>query len=245
MNVPKLAEDRLNRSNSETLQRTTADIISRFEVLSTVRDRALAEGRQVIRLSANTVRAIHRRDFPEASSLLADATVMLSSLTSDLADYPGIYWAGYVQDAMKEFAEAQITFAIVSQTKIPEARELSIEDAPYLNALAESASELRRDVLDRLRSDDLESAEQLLNAMDEIYDVLVTVDFPDAITGGLRRSTDQLRAVLERTRGDLTITIAQKRLQRSLHDVRLALGGTTAQDDTAFDVPNLLPESES
>jgi len=206
-----------------SIHQSTAEIIGRFDVLSAVRDRALAEGRQIIRLSANSVRAVHRHDFAEAASILADAKVMLNALSIDLASYPSIYWAGYVQDAMKEFAEAQITFAIVNQSEVPGARELAVEDAPYLNAMAESASELRRDVLDRLRADDVARAEQLLGAMDTIYDLLITVDFPDAITGGLRRTTDQLRAVLERTRGDLTITMTQKRLQRSLNDMLTAL----------------------
>jgi translin len=231
--------------NATSLHQTTAEIIARFDVLSSIRDRALAEGRQVIRLSANSVRAVHRHDFAEAETLLAEAKVLLSALTTDLVDYPNLYWAGYVQDAMKEFAEAQITFAIVGQTTIPNPRDLSVEDAPYLNAMAESASELRRDVLDRLRADDLDRAEQLLAAMDEIYDVLITVDFPDAITGGLRRTTDQLRAVLERTRGDLTITITQKRLQRSLNDTRIALGGTTGDDAEQITLPDHLQESES
>jgi translin len=231
--------------NSTSLQQTTTEIIARFDILSSVRDRALAEGRQVIRLSANSVRAVHRHDFAEAAALLAEAKVLLNALTADLADYPSIYWAGYVQDAMKEFAEAQLTYAIVGQTDIPSARELSVEDAPYLNAMAESASELRRDVLDRLRADDLDRAEQLLNAMDEIYDVLITVDFPDAITGGLRRTTDQLRAVLERTRGDLTITIAQKRLQQSLNDTRAALGGAGLDHSESITIPDHLRESES
>lgn len=233
-------------SKSETsLHQTTAEIVSRFDVMSSIRDRALAEGRQVIRLSANSVRAVHRHDFAEAKSLLADAKVLLNDLTADLANYASIYWAGYVQDAMKEFAEAQITFAIVAQTSIPGPRELAVEDAPYLNALAESASELRRDVLDRLRADDLERAEQLLAAMDEIYDVLITVDFPDAITGGLRRTTDQLRAVLERTRGDLTVTITQKRLQRSLYETRIALSGTSEGQSELMTLPDHLQESES
>jgi len=164
-------------------------------------------------------------------------------LIDHLAPYPSIYWAGYVQDAMKEFAEASLTLAIVAGRSLPGPGDLGIEDAPYLNALAESASELRREVLDRLRADELERAERLLAAMDEIYDVLITVDFPDAITGGLRRTTDQLRGVLERTRGDLTITLTQKRLQRSLGEARAALGepALTAQP---FEV-TLDPEVES
>jgi translin len=204
---------------------TTADaILDRFDVLSAARDRALTEGRQIVRLSANTVRAVHRGELAAAESILTEAKALLQALIDHLAPYPSIYWAGYVQDAMKEFAEASMTLAIVGGETIPGPDELGVEDAPYLNALAESASELRREVLDRLRGDEIDRAEHLLSVMDDIYDVLITVDFPDAITGGLRRTTDQLRAVLERTRGDLTVALTQQRLQRSLADARRAVG---------------------
>jgi translin len=227
------------------LQSATAEILERFDILSAARDRALSEGRQIIRLSANTVRAVHRGELGEASFLLSEAKGLLGALIEHLAPYPGIYWAGYVQDAMKEFAEASVTLAIVGGEVIPGSAELGVEDAPYLNALAESASELRREVLDRLRADELDRAEHLLAVMDEIYDVLITVDFPDAITGGLRRTTDQLRAVLERTRGDLTITLTQKRLQRSLAEARAALGDPSTAGSSSLDAAPASGEDES
>jgi translin len=192
------------------------DILQRLEVTNLGRDRALNEGRQIIRLSANTVRAVHRREMDEAGRLLQEAQAMLEGLTDRLASLPAIRWAGYVQDAMKEFAEASITLSIVAGTSIPGPSELTVDDAPYLNALAESASELRRSTLDALRAGNFEEAERYLEIMDEVYSFLVTVDYPDGITGGLRRTTDALRAVLERTRGDLTITSAQKRLHDTL-----------------------------
>jgi translin len=206
------------------LQSVAAEINARFDILSATRDRALNEGRQIVRLSANTVRALHRGEYEEASNLLRDARTLLAELIEHLGPYPSIRWAGYVQDAMKEFAEASVTLAVVTGGAIPTPVELGLDDAPYLNALAEAASELRREVLDRLRADQLQTAESLLAVMDEFYDVLITIDFPDAITGGLRRTTDQLRAVLERTRGDLTISLTQKRLERSLAAAREALG---------------------
>lgn len=227
------------------LQAATAEILNRFDILSAARDRALTEGRQIIRLSANTVRAVHRGELAEARVLLSEAKVLLRALVEHLGPYPSIHWAGYVQDAMKEFAEANLTLAIVSDEPMPGPGDLGIEDAPYLNALAESASELRREVLDRLRADDLDRAERLLAAMDDIYDILITVDFPDAITGGLRRTTDQLRGVLERTRGDLTITLTQKRLQRALAEARAAIGDTSAADFPFAEALPPTPEDES
>lgn len=221
---------------SSALQETVQEIVRRMDLLSAVRDRALTEGRQVIRLSANTVRAVHRGEFDEATALCTEARTILSALTAALALYPSLLWAGYVQDAMKECAEASLTLAIVRGGPLPTPATLGIEDAPYLNALAEGASELRRQVLDRLRGDDVDRAVKLVEVMDEIYDALVTVDFPDAITGGLRRTTDQLRAVLERTRGDVTMTLTQRRL-------RLALQEATGSQDSMNTLPG--PEDDS
>lgn len=200
------------------VERHVRSIIARFEAMSSLRDRALADGRQIVRMSANTVRAIHRGELPGARAQLTEAESLMRSLAESLQGHGAVYWAGYVQDAMKEFAEASVTLAIVSGEPIPSPGSLRVEDAAYLNALAEAASELRRLVLDTLRGDDLALAERYLTQMDDIYSVLIGVDFPDAITGGLRRTTDQLRAVLERTRGDVTVTLNQRRLEGVLRD---------------------------
>ena len=207
------------------------NIIDRFELLNSVRDQALNEGRQIVRLSANTIRAIHRRQLVEAESDLEIASTLLASLRRSTQGYGVIYWAGYVQDAMKEFAEASITLSIARRRPMPGPTDLGVEDAPYLNAMAEAASELRRLILDTLRGDQLPLAEQYLARMDDIYSMLVTVDFPDAITGGLRRTTDQLRAVLERTRGDVTLTLNQRRLERVLTTGVSTLGRLHGDDD--------------
>jgi translin len=194
------------------------EIVRRFERLSANRDHALSEGRQLIRLAANSVRATHRGELADAERLLGEARERMEALAAELAPFPALYWAGYVQDAMKEVAEAAIALAIVAGRPLPAPETLRVEDAAYLNALAEAASELRRQTLDRLRDGDLARAETLLAAMDDIYAALVTVDFPDAITGGLRRTTDALRAVLERTRGDVTLAVVQGRVERAIQE---------------------------
>lgn len=212
---------------SATLGHITSGIIDRLTMTSKIRDRALSDCRQVVRWSANSVRASHRGDFEEAARELGEARVLAETLIGYTYDLPSIYWAGYVQDAMKEFAEAAITNAIIQDRVIPTPDDLHVEDPAYLNALAEAASELRRDTLDLLRGDDLERATALLGIMDDIYAMLVSIDFPDAITGGLRRSTDSLRAVLERTRGDLTVTINQRRLERAVQSMQRVITGNT------------------
>lgn len=209
-------------STADDLGRAVGTIISRFESLSAVRDRAVTDGRALVRLAANAIRALHRGE--DADDLLGDARALKESLGASTGPYPSVYWAGYVQDAMKEYAEAEITAALLRGTSLPVAEALGVEDAAWLNGLAEAASELRRDVLDALRGDDTGRAEHLLGMMDAIYSVLVTVDFPDAVTGGLRRTTDQFRAVLERTRGDVTVAVRQSRLEHALREAESRLG---------------------
>lgn len=188
-------------------------IISRLDEMHAAREQAINTSRHVIRTSANAIRALHRGDIETSRTLLVDAAAKLEAVRNATASHPSLYWAGYVQDAMKEYAEAAITAAILANDTIPCPELLAVEDAAYLNALAEAASELRRDCLDALRANDTDRAVRLLDQMDTVYAALVTIDFPDAITGGLRRTTDQLRAVLERTRGDVTLSVRQDRLE--------------------------------
>ena len=190
--------------------------IGRLEGVNGARERALAETRRSIRLSANAIRAVHRGEFDTADALLQEAGGLQSALARDLAGYPNIYWSGYVQDSQKEYAEARITSGIISGRGVPGPGELGVEDAVYLNGLGEAAGELRRFALDSIRRGDLSRAEQALAVMDEIYRLLVSVDFPDAVTGGLRRTTDMVRGVLERTRGDLTLSLQQRALTEAL-----------------------------
>lgn len=192
------------------------NILSRLEGTNAARERALAETRQIVRMSANAIRAVHRNDFDEAEQLLGQARAMQDALAQELKEFPNIYWSGYVQDAQKELAEAHIVLGIISGRGVPDPESLSVEDAVYLNGLGEAASELRRYILDALRRSDPARTEDLLATMDEIYGLLVTVDYPDAVTGGLRRTTDMLRGVLERTRGDLTVSTQQRTLLAAL-----------------------------
>ncbi len=191
-------------------------IIVELERINAAREQAIAQSRHVIRASANAIRAAHRGEFSEARAGARAASSILSEILEHVADYPALAGAGYVQDAMKEVAEAHISIAILSEDQIPAFDDLDVSSSAWLNGLAEAASELRRDALDALRSNKVSRAEELLEQMDAIYSALVIVDFPDAITGGIRRTTDQLRAVLERTRGDVTFALRQERLEQIL-----------------------------
>jgi translin len=207
----------------EQLHEIGEHILSNLEGVNAARERALAETRRVVRLSANTIRAVHRHEFDEAERLLEQARELQAAFTRELEQYPNIYWSGYVLDAQKEFAEASTVLAIVAERPLPNPRDLNVEDSVYLNALGETAGELRRYALDSIRRGELERAERVLAIMDDIYGLLVTVDYPDAVTGGLRRTTDMARGVLERTRGDLTIALQQRTLTEALDRVEAKL----------------------
>ena len=186
---------------------------------NTVRDLTLRRSRELIRLCANTIRAIHRAEFDNAAALLAQTHQAATEMTQEIKDYPELYHTGYTQDALKEYVEANATFALITDSPLPSPQELHVEHAAYLKGLAEAASELRRHILDIIRHGHSERAEHLLEHMDNIYSHLITIDFPDAITKGLRRTTDILRAVLERTRGDLTTSLRQAQLQAALQSL--------------------------
>jgi translin len=180
------------------------------------RERALAHGRALTRTCANAIRAMHRGELTEARAAVAGAQAEAREVAAALTDYPELLYAGYVQDAHKELAEAACLLALIEGADLPTPESLGIEAAAYLNGLAEAASEGRRHALDALRRGDHARAEAMLTAMDEILSALATVDFPDAVTSGLRRTCDALRAVVERTRGDVTMAMVQDRLMRSL-----------------------------
>jgi translin len=198
-------------------------ILARLEATNAARERALGESRQIVRLCANCIRATHRNDLTAARRLSSEARDRLGALATMLREQPAIYWAGYVQDAQKEFVEARVFLSWIGQTAMPGPDDLGVADAVYLNGLGEAASELRRYALDRLRAGDVPPAEWALTTMDDVYSLLVTVDFPDAVTNGLRRTTDMVRGVLERTRGDVTVTVRQQGLERALEQARAAL----------------------
>jgi translin len=199
-----------------------------LESKNSARDRALKLSRTVIRQCSLAIRAAHREEDDLVEQHLREAREQLDSLAGELEPYPDLYHAGYTQSALKEFAEASIVYALVRGKALPGPEDLGVEYAAYLGGLSETTGELRRRVLDLLRHDRLDEAERLLEWMDEIFGLLVTMDFPDAITDGLRRKTDMVRGVTERTRGDLTTTRQQHELQAALEDVARRLDLTDA-----------------
>ena len=197
-----------------------------FVAKNAARDAALAKSRELIRHCSLAIRATHRGEYAEAKKLLGTAQEVATVMKQDVAGYGDLYFTGYVQDALKEFAEANIVHALITGQPVPDPDAIGVDYAAYLNGLGEAAGELRRYTLDIIRHDQLARSEQTLQAMEDIYSLLVTMDFPDALTGGLRRTTDMVRGVLERTRGDLTMALRQEKLEERLREFEGQVAGS-------------------
>jgi len=189
-----------------------------FSAKDAARERVLPLCREAIRHCGNAIRAVHRQEFDQAKKLLKSARNLLTEAEEGISDYSELNYAGFFRDAQKEFAEGSITLALVTGKRLPDPEELGIDAAAYLNGLGEAVGELRRYLLDSMRRGNLSQGEELLSAMDDIYNALVSMDFPDAITSGLRHTTDMVRGVLERTRSDFTLAMGQKGLVDKLTD---------------------------
>ncbi|MFB3737865.1 MAG: haloacid dehalogenase [Candidatus Velamenicoccus archaeovorus] len=199
------------------LGRISDDVRRRFDERMQARERALPAARRAIRACANAIRAIHRGEWDNAHRLMDEARAAIDEGLEAVRDHPDIRFAGYLQDAQKEYAEARLTEAVITgAAELPSPEELGVEDAPYLNGMAEAIGEARRHILDVLRHGDVDRGEAVLSAMDDMYYVLVSMDYPDAITGNLRRSTDVARGLIEKTRGDLSIAIVQRQLRDAI-----------------------------
>jgi translin len=202
---------------SRKLDKIADKIRKKLGAKDSAREQCLKCCREIIRLSSTSIRAIHRREQEHAFDLVNSAASLVHQLQEDLSGtHHDLLSANYVHDAFKEFAEARITYGIIFERDIPDPDSLRIAYPAYLNGLAESVGELRRFLLDSLRTNDFSASEELLAVMDHIYTILVTMDFPDAITYGLRRNTDSVRGIVEKTRGDLTLVIHNNRLQKKL-----------------------------
>jgi translin len=191
------------------------------------REQALRWSRELVRTCANSIRAVHRHEFSAATELIAEAQGLNRQICGALGEHGDLYWAGYVQDAQKELVEACCTFALVNCAPLPQPADMGIAPAAFMNGLGEAVGEVRRYLLDLLRRGETDGCERLLGYMDDIYGLLVTLDYPDALTGGLRRTTDSTRGILEKTRGDLTLALRQEALVAALQSVERSV----AQDE--------------
>ena len=206
--------------NTDGLPAIADAIRGHLDAKHKAREQALSLSRDVVRLSANAIRAVHRGEFTSAEELLARAKDNLDRTREGLREHTDIFHAGFVHDAQKEFAEAHTTLALIAGRPLPGADDLGVMGASYLNGLGETVGELRRHLLDSLRAGDIAHCEECLTAMGDIYDILITMDYPEAVTAGLRRTADAMRGILERTRGDFTMAYVQRQLEEKLREIQ-------------------------
>ncbi len=199
-----------------------------FSAKHEARDKAIKSSREAIYKCSTSIRAAHRGEFDLAKSLADEAKAILDDVDKAIGDYDDLRYTGFVLDSQKEYAEARATLALISGERVPGPDELGVKYSAYLNGLGEAAGELRRHILDVMRRGEVEHCEKILGMMDDIYSLLVTIDYPDALTGGLRRTTDMVRGVLERSRGDLTVALRQKELETKLEAFNKNLKGGNA-----------------
>ena len=210
------------------LESIADQIRKNFDARTAARDQALAQARQLTRACSLAIRAVHRDDTETMQAQLLEAHRLADTLRSSLASYPDLFHAGYTQDALKEFVEANVTCALIKSQPLPTPEELGVEPATFLNGLAEVIGELRRRTMDILRHGYSTEAERLMGVMDEIYSVLVTMDYPDAITNGLRRQTDLARGIIEKTRGDITFSLRGGHLEEAIGRLLKQMNGDQA-----------------
>jgi translin len=209
----------------QKLESIAEQIRKTFDARTSARDHALAQARQLTRACSLAIRAVHRDDLEGMNTNLGEASQLANTLRESLKNYPDLFYAGYTQDALKEFVEANVTCALIRNQALQTPEQLVVEPATYLNGLAEVVGELRRRTLDILRHGYSAEAEKLLSYMDEIYSILVTMDYPDAITNGLRRQTDLARGIIEKTRGDITFSLRGEHLEQSINVLLKQLNG--------------------
>jgi len=216
------------------LEKIADQIRQKFDLRNAKRDETLALTRRIIRACSLAIRAVHRDDKEAMSEHLSEARTLADQLRNGLVNHPELFHTGYTQDALKEFVEANVTCALIQNQPLQTPDELQVEEATYLNGLAEVVGELRRRALDILRSGYSQEAERLLGYMDEIYSVLVTMDYPDAITNGLPRQTDLARGIIEKTRGDVTQSLRSKHLSEAIRNLSRQLNGDVEEEDNDF-----------
>jgi len=226
----------------DKLESIAEQIRQTFDSLTVARDQALTQARALTRACALSIRAVHRDETDVMLAHLEEARQLANALRIGLADFPALFYAGYTQDSLKEFSEASITCALIRHEALPSPADLDLPPHTYLNGLAESVGEMRRRCLDMLRQDNSAEAERLLGHMDDIFAILVPMDYPDAITNGLRRQTDIIRAIIERTRGDVTFSLRGEKLERSLSRLSGQITGSGSLPESPR--PPLPPEEE-
>jgi translin len=188
------------------------------------RESAYTTSREIVQAASATIKAVHRGEFDEAGGQVARTRELYERMMAAVHASPEIGYSGFVGDAAREYAEAAQVLALIADDDLPGPADIGVDSADWLNGLGDTVGELRRHVLDLIRRDEVDEAEKYLEMMDEIYQTIMSFDYPESVTKGLRRRSDQARGAVERTRGDLTNALRQSRLEKRMRQLEEALG---------------------
>ena len=194
-------------------------IRQQFDTLDHAREQAYEGSRQVIRAASVTIKHVHRGEIAEARKQLEETRQLAQQMLAAVSSTPALRYGGFVGDAEKEYVEAAIVLACIAGDPLPSPEDLGVYPATWLNGLAEVVGEFRRYVLDQIRTDDNQRAEEFLEAMESVYQTIMTFDYPNAISLGLRSRSDAARGLVERTRGDLTNALRAGRLEKRMAEL--------------------------
>ncbi|HII81072.1 MAG TPA: haloacid dehalogenase [Methanosarcina sp.] len=209
------------------LEEISNRIRENLEVKDRIREEGLKISREIVRECRTASFALHGKDFEKASNSIETAGKALKKLEARFEGHADIYHAGFVEHAQQEYSEVSVLYSLLKDEgkmlSLPSPDELGVEYTAYLNGLGDVVGELRRHILDLIRGEAFEKAEVFLGIMENIHATLMDFDYPDAITGGLRRKTDVSRSLIEKTRGDVVNAIQQQKLELSMKSLESRL----------------------
>ena len=195
------------------------NLSSIFDKLNDIREQSLTTSREIVRECSKSIRNIHRNDEVSAKEHIENARKKLENLKSITSDVSEISYAGYVLDAEREFVEAVMFYTFEVSGYIEPFNNFNVHPSSYIQGIGDTIGEWRRKALDHLRNLDIKKAETYLAIMEEGMGTLNELDYPDALTGGLRRYADNARSIIERTRSDITNAFINESLRKDISNI--------------------------
>ncbi len=196
-----------------------ADIDQNLGTIDTLREDVLQKTRSIVRMAAETIKAVHREEWDVAEKNITEMKSLLKGVREQVSKHETLLRRNYTEISEQEYAEAAILFSILHKGQLASPKDLEIPDLAWLLGLADVAGELRRHCLDAIRKGDMKTAEDALGLMEEIYRKLFSLDYPKGMTGSLREKTDTIRKLLQATRGEVSMATHMSRLNQNLEKI--------------------------
>ena len=193
----------------------------RFELdkANGIREKILNLSRESIRKSSIAIKHLHRGEYDLADKLITENHSLIHEINNLGSEMKPIRF-GMLLTSNQEYVESIFLQAFLRKKPYPNFEDLKVPHLSYLHGLTDFVGELRRVILDTLRQDkDIEIAIEALDLMDDLYSLLLSIDYPDSLTFNLRKKTDFVRNITEKTRGDVTLAINRLQLIDTFTDI--------------------------